>query len=218
MRISCVFLPALKSDCGVSLFCPQHVERPECQLHRQLGIHTFASCVTQRTQVSCHFGVCFINLHRLRCRKLYRHLELIFFHDHAHLFGVYFFALIAVSPVHYCAIALRVHQRSYRSPAPAEKSVTQCGLAVSLTAAPVWRNRWIRAVFWGQLCGFPTSDQQERKKWASEGGRKKMQPRSEKLGQRQRAAAGFRLRMFESGATCWDGDGMKSKAYECRQY
>lgn len=48
----------VKSNCGVSLFCPQHVERPECQLHRQLGIHTFTSCVTQRTQVSCHFGLC----------------------------------------------------------------------------------------------------------------------------------------------------------------
>lgn len=53
-----VFRPAFKkNNCGVSLFCPQHVERPECQLHRQLGVHTFTSCVTQRTQVSCHFGL-----------------------------------------------------------------------------------------------------------------------------------------------------------------
>lgn len=82
---------------------------------------------------------------------------------------IFFFALIAVSPL-IIAHALRVHQSSYRSPAPAEKSVTQCGLSVSLTAAQVRRNRWIRAVFWGQLCGFPTSDQQERKKGARGGG------------------------------------------------
>lgn len=30
----------------------QHVEGPECQLHGQLGLHTFTSCLAQRTQVS----------------------------------------------------------------------------------------------------------------------------------------------------------------------
>lgn len=49
---------------------------------------------------------------------------------------------------------------------------------MSLTAAPVWQNWWIRAVFWGQLCGFPTSDQQERKKGREEGEKKKRSPRA----------------------------------------
>lgn len=46
---------------------------------------------------------------------------------------------------------------------------------------PAWRNWRISAVFWGQLCGFPTSDQQERrgeKNVASEW----------KLGRQQKAA------------------------------
>lgn len=30
----------------------QHVEGPECQLHGQLGLHTFTSCVAEWTQVS----------------------------------------------------------------------------------------------------------------------------------------------------------------------
>lgn len=30
----------------------QHVEGPECQLHGQLGLHTFTSCLAERTQVS----------------------------------------------------------------------------------------------------------------------------------------------------------------------
>lgn len=52
---------------------------------------------------------------------------------------------------------------SLSSPGPAEKSVTQRGLAASLTAIPARRNWRISAVFWGQLCGFPTSDQLERR-------------------------------------------------------
>lgn len=29
----------------------QHVEGPECQLHGQLGLHTFTSCLAERAQV-----------------------------------------------------------------------------------------------------------------------------------------------------------------------
>lgn len=41
----------LRNNCDVPLFSPQHVEGPERQLHGQLRIHAFTSCVTQRTQV-----------------------------------------------------------------------------------------------------------------------------------------------------------------------
>lgn len=66
---------------------------------------------------------------------------------------------------------------SLSSPGPAEKSVTQRGLAASLTAIPARRNWRISAVFWGQLCGFPTSDQLERRGEGGEGSlRVKMRP------------------------------------------
>lgn len=40
----------------------QHVEGPECQLYRQLRLHTFASCFIERTQVSLDLLECFIEL------------------------------------------------------------------------------------------------------------------------------------------------------------
>lgn len=59
----------LRNNCDVSLFSPQHVEGPECQLHRQLRIHAFTSCVTQWAQVRLNVGV-FVSL--CRSRFLYR--------------------------------------------------------------------------------------------------------------------------------------------------
>lgn len=74
---------------------------------------------------------------------------------------------------------------SLSSPGPSEKSVTQCGLAASPTAIPVWRNWRISTVFWGQLYGFPPSDQLvKRGGWEGE----KNAASKWKLGRQQNAA------------------------------
>lgn len=107
----------------------QHVEGPECQLYRQLRLHTFASCFIEWTQVSLGLSECFIELLLTAQGRIGAR-----------------FNLNCRSRFHNARVNLYMLCRSYCAgfflhPGAAEKSFfLQREFAASLTATPAWWN------------------------------------------------------------------------------